>query len=139
DTHAVSLAGETGVTSKPEPDIGTGIFSPFPFKISFNLRNGYDDNVTTSKDFKEGSGFTEGGVILTYDFGDSRTQLSLEAGASGTYYWQNIKIPGVSSINDYDINTYLRFTGSHKATPRLTLSTTDYIAYLTEPDFSIAQ
>jgi hypothetical protein len=135
---STSTSSTSEVTSKSGPDIGTGIFSPFPFKLTLDVQNGYDDNVTTSNQFKQGSGFTEGGVSLSYDFGDARAQLNLEAGVSVTYYWQNISVPGFS-VNDYDINSYLRFNGSYKASPRLTLSTNDYIAYLTEPDFSIAQ
>lgn len=119
-------------------DLGTGIFSPLPFKVSFYVRGGYDDNVNTSNQFKEGSPFTDVGVALTYDFGDQRTQISLETGTSYTYYWDKISAPGVNE-NNYDISTYLRLTASHKISPRLTLSTTDYLAYQTEPDFTIAQ
>jgi hypothetical protein len=119
-------------------DLGTGVFSPLPFKLSFNVRGGYDDNVTTSKQFKQGSPFTNADVSLTYDFGDERTQLSLEGGAGFTYYWDNVSAPGVST-NDYDINTHLRLAVTHKATPRLTLSMVDYVTYQTEPDFTIAQ
>jgi hypothetical protein len=77
-------------------------------------------------------------VALTYDFGDQRTQLSLETGAGFTYYWDNISVPGVSQ-SDYDISTYLRLSASHKVSARLTLSMVDYLTYQTEPDFTIAQ
>ena len=136
-TFAAVSATETRESVPPE-DLGTGIFSPFPFKISFNIRGGYDDNITTSKIFKQGSPFTNAGVTLNYDFGDARTQLALEAGAAFTYYWDNIRVPGVT-LNDYDINSYIRLSATHKATPRLTLSMVDYLTYQTEPDFSIAQ
>jgi hypothetical protein len=56
----------------------------------------------------------------------------------GTYYWENISVPG-SNINDYDIQTFLKFSLNYKASPRLTLSMADYVAYQTEPDFSYAQ
>ncbi len=132
-----ATATETKV-DVPADDLGTGNFSTLPFKISFNVRGGYDDNVTTSTIFKKGSPFTNAGVALTYDFGDARTQLTLETGAGYTYYWDNVQIPGVKS-NDYDINTYVRLAVTHKATPRLTLSMVDYLTYQTEPDFAIAQ
>jgi len=119
-------------------DLGTGIFSPLPFKVSFNVRGGYDDNVSTSNQFKQGSPFTNAGVTLIYNFGDQRTQLSLETGAAFTYYWDKISAPGVSE-NNYDINTYLRLSASHKVSPRLTLTMLDYLTYQTEPDFTIAQ
>ncbi|HEY2124698.1 MAG TPA: hypothetical protein VGG94_04455, partial [Chthoniobacterales bacterium] len=122
----------------PAKDLGTGIFSPFPFKVSVSVGIGYDDNVTTSTAFKQGSGFTNGNIALSYDFGDARTQLSLEAGVGGTYYWENVSVPG-ASINDYDISTSLKLTAYYKASPRLGLTMVDYVAYQTEPDFSIAQ
>lgn len=132
-TTTIQSAGGTKTT-----DLGTGIFSPLPFKVSFNVRGGYDDNVTTSNQFKQGSPFTNASVALTYDFGDPRTQLSLETGAGFTYYWDNISVPGVSE-KDYDISTYLKLLVSHKVSPRLTLSMNDYLSYQTEPDFTIAQ
>jgi hypothetical protein len=119
-------------------DFGTGIFAPLPFKLSFDVRGGYDDNVATSNQFKQGSPFTNASVAATYDFGDQRTQLSLETGAGFTYYWNNIKVPGISE-NDYDISVYLKLSASHKVSQRLTLSMVDYLTYQTEPDFTIAQ
>src|SRR6516164_8261709 len=71
---STSTSSTSEVTSKSGPDIGIGIFSPFPFKLTLDVQNGYDDNVTTSNQFKQGSGFTEGGVSLSYDFGDARAQ-----------------------------------------------------------------
>lgn len=133
DTTATETKG-----SVPANDLGTGIFSTLPFKVSFNVRGGYDDNVTTSTAFKKGSPFTNAGVGLTYDFGDARTQLTLATGAGFTYFWDNVQVPGVNS-NDYDINTYVRLAVTHKATPRLTLSMVDYLTYQTEPDFAISQ
>lgn len=133
---------ETSTTTEaktaPSGDLGTGIFSPSPFKLSASVRAGYDDNVTTSNQFKEGSPFTTASVALTYDFGDARTQVSLETGVAYTYYWDKINAPGISE-NNYDISTYLRLTASHKVSPRITLTTSDYLAYQTEPDFAVSQ
>jgi hypothetical protein len=122
----------------PADALGTGLFSPLPFKLSLDVGGGYDDNVTTSKAFKHGSAFTNGDLGITYDFGSPRTKLSLGTGAGVTYYFDNVKIPGVST-NDYDINAYLKFSLVHQASERLTLSTVDYLTYQTEPDFSMAQ
>ena len=133
---AISVVEADG--SVPAQDLGTGMFSSFPLKVSFNIRGGYDDNVTTSKTFKQGSPFTNAGVTLNYDFGNARTELTLETGAAFTYYWDNIRVPGVTS-NDYDINTYVRLAVTHKASPRLTLTMVDYLTYQTEPDFTISQ
>jgi hypothetical protein len=139
-TTSSELAAST-TESKGSPstnDLGTGIFAPLPFKVSFDVRGGYDDNVSTSNQFKQGSPFTNTGVTLIYDFGDQRTQLSLETGTAFTYYWDKISVPGVTE-NNYDISTYLRLTASHKVSPRLTLTMLDYLTYQTEPDFTIAQ
>ena len=133
-----SIVAAEAKTSAPAADLGTGVFSPFPFKVSATVGSGYDDNVTTSKAFKQGSPFTNGNIGITYAFGDSRLQLSLDTGAGATYYWDNISVPGVS-LNDYDINTFAKFSLTYKSSPRLTLSMADYLTYQTEPDFTIAQ
>ena len=119
-------------------DVGSGIFGTFPFKLTFNVRGGYDDNITTSNQFKEGSPFTDTSVAADYNFGDSRTQLTLEVGAGFTYYYDDIHVPGGSS-HQYDIDTSLRLGVTHKASARLTLRADTYIAYLSEPDFAVAQ
>lgn len=132
----------TTTTSESKPveseDLGTGNFSKFPFHVSVSLRGGYDDNVTTSNFQKQGSPFTSGDVGIAYDFGDPRTQLSLGIGAGFTYYWDTIHNVGINN-NDYDINTHLSFSLTHKASARLTFSTVDYLTYQTEPDFTLAQ
>src|SRR3954452_20582434 len=120
-------------------DVGTGVFSHLPFHLSLEVRGGYDDNVTTSNLDKQGSPFTSGNVELDYDFGDARTQLTLGVGAGVTYYFEHIQGAAGFSTQDYDINTFVRFALTHKASERLTFTTVDYIAYLTEPDFSISQ
>lgn len=128
----------TDSTSVPIEQLGTGIFSRFPFKVSFSLGSGYDDNVTTSSFAKQGSAYTNGSVAVTYNFGSPRTRLSLEIGAGGSYYWDTIGSVGVNT-NNYDINDHINFSLTHKVTPRLTLSTQTYFTYQTEPDFTITQ
>jgi hypothetical protein len=136
--------GQDGAPASSEPktvssdELGLGNYSHFPFTISAGVRGGYDDNVTTSNAFRQKSWFTNGNVALTYDFGSPRTQLSLGAGAGVTYFWDHIRNVGINN-NDYDINSYISFSLTHKATPRLTLSTVDYLTYQTEPDFTLAQ
>jgi len=119
-------------------DPGSGIFGTLPFKLTANVQGGYDDNVTTSNQLKQGSPFTTTGLLANYDFGDSRTRLSLQVGAGFTYYYDDIHVPGTAS-HQYDIDTSLKLAVTHKASPRLTLSLDAYIAYLSEPDFTIAQ
>jgi hypothetical protein len=128
--------------SKPvsTEQLGTGVFSQVPFKVSLSLRTGYDDNVSTSNaNGKQGSGYTNGSVVATYDFGSPRTRLSLEVNLGGTYYWDTIRSVGGVDTNNYDINNSLSLSLAHKATPRLTLSAVAYLTYKSEPDFTIAQ
>lgn len=129
--------GETSVTSSSESqvvtneDVGTGIFSRLPFHVSVSVRGGYDDNIFTSSSDRHESWFTNAGVAVTYDFGSPRTQLSLGTGAGVTYYFDR---PGDDEV---DPNVYLSLSATHKATPRLTLSTVAYATYQAEPDFSL--
>jgi hypothetical protein len=130
-------SSESESQSVPVTELGTGYFSHLPFHGTVSVRTGYDDNVTNSS-AGQGSPYTSGNLGVTYDFGNPRTQLSLGAGAGVTYYWDHVRNTGINT-NDYDLNDYLNFSLTHKATPRLTLSTVDSLSYQTEPDFSIAQ
>jgi hypothetical protein len=133
-----SANAPAGVDTSNSNDVGSGIFGTLPFKLTANVRGGYDDNVTTSNQFKEGSWFTNSGLSASYDFGDSRTRLNLQAGVGFTYFFDDIHVQGVTS-HQYDIDTSLKLVVSHKASPRLTLSLDAFIAYESEPDFAVAQ
>jgi Putative beta-barrel porin 2 len=138
DVEVSTSSSEAESKSVPLSELGTGNFSRLPFHLSASVSSGYDDNVTGSNLNPQGSPFTSGNLGLTYDFGSPRTQLSLGAGAGLTYYWDHIQNAGVNT-NNYDTNDYLNFSLTHKASPRLTLSTIDYLTYQSEPDFSIGQ
>ena len=112
-------------------DPGLGNYAGAPFLISLSVRGGYDDNVNTSSISPNESWFTNLGASVTYTFGDPRTRFDLAAGGGVTYYFDRI------GSDDYDTNFYLGFTLTHKASPRLTLSTTAYATYQEEPDFSL--
>jgi Putative beta-barrel porin 2 len=121
----VRAAGETA-----EGPSDTGVFSKLPFKVSLTLRQGYDDNVNNTGVAKQGSLFTNGELDLAYDFGSPRTKLTLSAGVGGSYFYQRV------AIQNYDIDIHGGLDITHKATPRLTLQSSLYGAYLTEPNFS---
>jgi hypothetical protein len=132
----------TSTESKPVPaeDLGTGIFSKLPFQFSVNVRTGYDDNVNNAPTMEQGSPFTYGSAAITYEFGSPRTKLSLGVGGGLTYYWDNVRgDPTNSGNNNYDVNSYLNLSLTHKVNPRLTLNLVTYLTYQTEPDFSIGQ
>jgi Putative beta-barrel porin 2 len=138
-TGTTSPASPTGSAAIPVEQVGTGIFAKLPFKLSLSLRVGYDDNVTTSSSGGgQGSGYTNGSLDLSYNFGSPRTQITLAAGVGGTYYWETIHGAGANT-NDYDISNHLSLSIIHKATPRLTLNAALYLTYQSEPDFSVAQ
>ena len=119
-------------------EVGTGNYSRFPFKVSVSVRGGYDDNVNTSKIDRQESWFTNGAVAITYDFGSPRTQLSLQTGGGVTYYWDDIRNVGINNNDNFDFNVYVSLSMVHKVNPRLTLMSTDYLTYQTEPDFTLA-
>jgi hypothetical protein len=122
-----------GEIPKPDEtdDIGTGIFSRLPFRVSASVRGGYDDNVFTTHSDREGSSFTNAEVGVTYEFGSPRTKLSVGAAGGVTYYFDR---PGDST----DTNVSLNLSLTHKATSRLAFAATVYASYQSEPDFSFA-
>src|ERR1700730_16457659 len=142
-TIAASEAQVTSVTSSEAQitsveEVSTGNYSRFPFHVSVSVRGGYDDNVNTSKIDKQESWFTNGSAQITYDFGSPRTQLSLQTGGGVTYYWDHIRNVGINNNDNFDFNAYISLSMVHKLSPRLTLTSTDYVTYQTEPDFTLA-
>ena len=132
-TPSVTTSGTaTAVPPLERGPSNAGVFTPTPVKIYATVSGGYDDNVTTAPTNKQSSAFTSGNVILDYTFGDPRLQLTLNAGAGGTYYFSHI------STQDYDIDLKGAFALTYKASPRLTLGGSVLVAYLTEPSFQYA-
>jgi hypothetical protein len=121
-----SPSAATAVQSGPS---GTGVFSPTPVKIYATISGGYDDNVNTQHNNKQGSGFTSGNILLDYTFGDPRLQMILNGGAGATYYYEHL------SGQSYDIDFRGSLGITYKSSPRLTLGATLLVAYLTEPNF----
>jgi hypothetical protein len=108
---------------------GSGVFSPTPLKIYANFSGGYDDNVNTNIGPKQGSAFTSGNVILDYTFGDPRLEIILNAGAGGSYYYEQV------NGQNYDVDLKGALGITYKSSPRLTLGSTVLVEYLTEPSF----
>jgi hypothetical protein len=133
------VCGQGGSGSKiPTEQMGTGLFAPVPFKLTLDVRGGYDDNVTTFQPDKQGTGYTSGSIKADYEFGSPRTRFSLETIVGATYFWDHVGNVGGDN-NDYDITTNLRISLLHKASARLTLTMAVYLAYQTEPDFTLTQ
>ncbi|MDQ2868098.1 MAG: outer membrane beta-barrel protein [Verrucomicrobiota bacterium] len=133
DTSNLSSSdGKTDLSDGKAPILSdTGNFSRFPFRVTVAVRGGYDDNVYTTTFNKQGSGFINSSIGLSYDFGSPRTQISLQAGGGLTYYFDR---PGQE---DPDYNAYLALILKHKFSPRLILDANVYGTYQVEPDFSL--
>jgi hypothetical protein len=108
--------------------VGLGVFSRFPLNFSASVQGGYDDNVNTSTSGKQDSWFTTANLLVSWNVGTDRTQLTLSTTTGFTYY-ANI------SDNQYEPNLNLTMVLSHKVSPRLNISVQAVITYQTEPDF----
>src|SRR3954469_21034715 len=126
---------DTKETIDTKSDLGLGKYSANPFHVSVTVRAGYDDNVNLSTFDEHGSPFTNVALGLTYDFGSPRTRISLNAGVSATYYWDQQDDGFSNNAEDFAVNAWLGFSITHKATPRLTLSAQVSAAYLSQPGF----
>jgi hypothetical protein len=126
-TAVTTSASSGGAATTPS---GGGIFSPSPVRLSLSISEGYDDNVNTAPSNGQSSSYTSGNMLLTYAFGNPRLRLSLDTSAGITYYAQHI------ANQNYDIDLHGHFVFQYKATPRLTLGSDVFIAYLTEPSFN---
>ncbi|MGI9087525.1 MAG: outer membrane beta-barrel protein [Chthoniobacterales bacterium] len=116
-------------------DLGLGKFAAFPFHVSVTVRGGYDDNVNLTSSDEQGSAFASTQLGLSYNFGSPRTTLALAAGGGVTYYFDRTD-NGFNSSDSYDVNGYVSFSITHKATPRLTLAASTYATYQSQPDFT---
>jgi Putative beta-barrel porin 2 len=123
--------GDSTLTGGGGEEIGLGIFSRLPFRITVAVQEGYDDNIFTRGNLQQGSAFTDGSLGLEYAFGSARTQISARAGAGLVYYYDR---PG-SSGPDY--NGFFELGLTHKFSARLSLTMSAYATYQTEPDFSL--
>jgi len=118
-------------------DLGLGKYSSFPFHVSVSVRGGYDDNVNLSSFNEQDSFFTNAALGVTYEFGSPRTRINLNAGVGATYYFDRDE-DGFNDGNgsdDFDVNAFVGFAITHKATPRLTLAANLFATYQSQPDF----
>ena len=121
-------------------ELGLGKFTSFPFHVTVSVRGGYDDNVNLSSFDAHGSPFISTSLGLSYEFGSPRTRLTLSGGAGVTYYFDRSgnsdgDLFNDRSSEDYDVNAFIAFAITHKATPRLTLAANVYASYQSQPDF----
>jgi hypothetical protein len=110
--------------------VNLGIFSKTPFRYSFAIREGFDDNVFTTSTNKVQSFYTNLAAGVEYGFGNSRLQLSTRLDGGVTYYYSR---PG----DKVDFNGRWTLNAVYLATERLTLTVNTTTAYLAQPDLSI--
>lgn len=131
------LGGKDTIDSKASEELGVGKFKAFPFHVTVSARAGYDDNVNQSSFDTQESWFTNLSALITYNFGSPRTKISLSAGAGVTYYFdqRDDGAFGSGADRDYDVNAFVAFAITHRASARLTLAANIYASYQSQPSF----
>lgn len=123
-----------------------------PFKITVDVRNGYDSNPLTRSgetlrfadtgeiarnpqtgaplliDEVEESWFSSASILLEKALGGPRTSLNVNFTAGVTQYWD-------LDQDETDPLLRLGLEFSHKVTPRLDVAANTYLTYQSEPDF----
>jgi len=132
----------------PPADFGQGIGEPvddnaaalegggpqigkLPFVYNFAVREGYDDNLFTTKTDKSASFYTNIAAGIQYTADNPRLRLVTGLNGGITYYYTR---PG--NKNDYTGAWTLDST--YQLTPRLILTLSTNTAYLAQPDLTIA-
>jgi len=107
-----------------------GFIAGSPLNFSAAIREGYDDNLFTTKTDTEASFYTNIAAGVSYAFGGPRLQLSTSLGAGATYYYTR-------SGDKMDYNGQFTLSAVYLMTPKLTLSLDTTTAYLSQPDTNI--
>jgi len=125
----VQAMGQEAAGSTSEEG-GVGWFPLVPLRITAGVDAGYDDHVTGSSATTTSSGqssfFARENVVLSYDRGRERTQISLIGVGRFAQYFD-------VGTDDKDGTVTLSLT--HNYSTRLSFYTLVYAAYQTEPDF----
>lgn len=129
------VMGDAKESVDTKSDLGLGKFASFPFHVTVAVRGGYDDNVNLASVDEQGSAFISTNLGLSYEFGSPRTRLSLSGGGGVTYYFDRGNDLNGGDSEDYDVNGFIAFAITHKATPRLTLAANVYASYQSQPNF----
>ena len=117
-------------------------FEKLPFKISVDLRSGWDSNVNSASgnvvrddrgnvvisDDEIDSAFSAFDITLSKTFGNLRSYLDLALSGGMTYYWD-------APSDDEDYRLRLDATFRHAVNRRLVLSGNVGVNYQSEPDY----
>jgi hypothetical protein len=115
---------------RPSTDLGEGIYTDLPLRVSIFTAVGYDDNVFAQHSDRIGSGFTLASLDVASHIGNERTRLDAELGAGADLYWDR---PGES----VDPNVSLNLSFSHQLNPRILITFTNYLAYAAQPNLQL--
>ncbi|MFZ4777476.1 MAG: hypothetical protein ACOYM3_19075 [Terrimicrobiaceae bacterium] len=107
-----------------------GLFASSPFNFTSSIREGYDDNLFTTRTDKDASFYTNWAAGVAYQFGSPRLQLNASLGGGVTYYYTR---PG----DKEDYNGQFALSAVYLATPKLTLSINTTTAYMAQPDTNL--
>ena len=108
-----------------------GVFEKKPYSFSAAVREGYDDNLFTTKTDRSASFYTNLAGGIEYKAENSRLQLSSSLNGGLTYYYTR---PGTK----VDYTGAVNLQAAYQLTPRCSLSLSTNTAYLAQPDLTIA-
>ncbi len=122
---------------------GEGRFAQPPYRVTFSLSQGYDDNVYTAPDTqrlpfpgarmttlpKVGSWETYGNMGVQIRLASPRSVFSLDANLGGTYYWRR-------STENFDFNDSVTLYYAHQFSPRLQVDAEAVFVIAPQEDFS---
>ncbi len=110
--------------------ISAGKFENRPFKISADIRQGWDSNPNTSSTDEQSSAFTGGDITLSMTIGKPRTQLlATLTGGTNYYYGGDINDPNQGYVT-------LGFNLTHNLNRKITLNAKTYTTYQIQPDWT---
>jgi len=124
---------DTGETPVGEDNAGVdplGFIAGSPIDFTFAIREGYDDNLFTTRTDTDSSFYTNFAAGMAYEFGSPRLQLTSSLGGGATYYYTR---PG----DKMDFNGQFSLNATYLATPKLTIAIGTTTAYLSQPDTNI--
>lgn len=101
-----------------------------PFRITVSARQGYDDNVFTSRTDRIGSMFTNTALGISYSLGTPRLRLSAFASGGITYYYDR---PGEKT----DFSGVFNLAASYRVSPRMNLFTALNMSYYSQPSIEV--
>lgn len=124
---------EQAVEGGTASGVGSGLINiveKIPVRMTFSVREGFNDNLFTTRTNRKSSFYTNWGAGLRYDFGSPRLQITTNLSGGLTYYYTR---PGAKT----DLTGIAQISARYLATERLTLSFQTSTGYYSQPDVSI--